>query len=147
MAPLDADAVKIEIERQKLELEVQKFKHIAEYDEKKFRSEKAKKFWSQIATLIPILAIIIGFYSNVRLESIKQVNASSVASIKQKKDFIDRQLAHFYYPIKLRLEKDTAVWKLSGQLSPKNRAKTDEEFSKYIENSVLIPNHEEIIKL
>jgi hypothetical protein len=142
-----AEEEKLDIERKTLQLEELKFRHSADYDEKRFKSERSAKIWSQISTFVPILAIIIGFYSSIGLESLKQSNLSRAESVKIKKQFIDRQLAEFYYPIKLRLEKDTAVWTLSGQLSKQNRESTSPAFSKYIENSVLIPNHEEVLAI
>lgn len=133
------------LERARHDLDQLKFSKSEEREEKRFKADQTSRRWSQIATFIPILAIIFGLFGNIFFESVKQSNVNAALQLKLKHDFIDRQLSEFYYPIKLRLEKDTAVWQLSGQLSEKNRKKTGDDFSKYIENSVIIPNHEEIV--
>lgn len=138
---------KLALEKERYELEKLKFSKSEEREERNFKADQSSRRWSQIATFIPVIAIILGLFANIHLESVKQSNANASLQLKLKRDFIDRQLSEFYYPIKMRLEKDTAVWQLSGQLSEQNRNKTGDDFSKYIENSVLIPNHEEIIAI
>lgn len=135
------------LERMRHDFDQIKFSKSEEREERRFKADQASRRWSQMATFIPILAIIFGLFGNIYLESVKQSNVNAATQLKLKRDFIDRQLSEFYYPIKLRLEKDTAVWQLSDQLSEKNRKKTGDEFSKYIESSVLIPNHEEMVSI
>jgi predicted RND superfamily exporter protein len=138
---------KFALEKARHDFEQAKFSKSEEREERRFKADQSARRWSQIATFIPILAIIFGLYGNVYLESVKHTNATTSTQLKLRREFIDRQLSDFYYPIKMRLEKDTAIWQLSGQLSEKNRIRTGDNFSKYIENSVLIPNHEEIISI
>ena len=133
------------IESSKLRLEEAKFQHTVANDEKRNRSDRQTKLWSPLLTLIPILAIIVGYHFNSRLEQQKSFLTQSTALVTLKRQFVDRQLADFYYPIQLRLEKDTAVWTLSNQLSKGEQDGPDQEFSRTIENGVILPNHEEII--
>lgn len=135
------------LERKRLEFDQFKFAKSDEHEERRYRADIASKRWSQIATFIPILAIIIGLYANIQLESVKHINTLKAVQLEQKREFINRQLSDFYYPIEMRLEKDTAVWQLSDQLAGKNKLIKGDSFSKFIENSVLIPNHEEIVSI
>lgn len=135
------------IEQEKFDFEKFKFSKSEEREEARFKADLVSKRWSLFATFIPVIAIVVGLFGNVYLESVKQLNANKSTQQKIKREFVDRQLSDFYYPIQMRLEKDTAVWELAGQLSEKNRRTTGDEFSKYIENSVLIPNHDEIVSI
>jgi len=135
------------LERLRYDFEQVKFSKSEEREERLFKANQSSRRWSQIATFIPILAIIIGLFGNIYLESKKQFNVNAAIQLKLKRDFIDKQLSEFYYPVKMRLEKDTAVWQLSDRLSMQNRRKTGDEFSKYIEKSVILPNQEEIIMI
>jgi hypothetical protein len=146
-AQMTPEEARIDLERKRIDLEERKFRHSAEYDEKKLLADKSAKTWAQISTFIPIVVIVIGFNLNLALDSAKLSNSARSESLVRRVQFVDRQLAELYYPIMLRLEKDSAVWPLSGQLSKQNRAATSPEFSRDIENSVLIPNHEEIISI
>jgi hypothetical protein len=127
------DEQKVDIERQKLRLE-----------ERKFHLEQRARLWAPLLTMIPILAIIVGYYFNTRLESQKNAQAHHADMLKLKRQFIDRQLGELYYPIQLRLEKDTAVWILSDHLTKGNPG-ANTAFSRTIENAVLLPNHEEAL--
>lgn len=138
---------RLALEKLRYDFERIRFSKSDEREERRFKADQSSRRWAQIATFVPILAIILGLFGNIYLESIKQINVNTAIQLKLKRDFIDRQLSEFYYPIKMRLEKDTAVWQLSDQLSLVNRKKTGDRFSKYIENSVLISNHEEIINI
>lgn len=137
---------RLELESSKFALDKEKFAYAKQLDLTRLASERRTRFWSQFATFIPILAVVAGFYANSRLESGKQTAAAAVEVRKAQREFISRQLSDLYYPIELRLRKDTETWNLAGQLSTQNRANTSEEFSRYVEESVLIPNHEEIVR-
>lgn len=130
------------IETQKLRLEELKFQHTVATDERRLTSERLTKLWSPLLTLVPILAIIVGYYFNSQLEKDKSTRTHTAEVLSLKRQFIDRQLADFYYPIQMRLEKDTAVWTLAYQLTKRS---ANSAFSKHIENNVLLPNHEEVI--
>ena len=139
MSPLPDD-----IDRQKLLLEEAKFRHTVQIDEKRFHWERSGKLWSQLLALVPIVAIVIGYYFNSRLESDRSIRTQNIAVLTLQRQFLDRQLADFYYPIKLRFEKDTAVWTLARQLSP-DATNMDPAFSRTVETGVLLPNHDEIL--
>jgi hypothetical protein len=108
---------RVDIEQEKFQLEKHRFDYSVSVDDRKFKAEKSARMWSQISTLVPILALIIGFFTSERLESLKSTRALKVEVLKTKRDFVSRQLTEFYYPIELRREKDTAVWTLARQLT------------------------------
>jgi hypothetical protein len=135
-----------DLDRQRLQLEEARFRHTVQIDEKRFSWDRSGKIWSQLLALVPIVAIVIGYYFNSQLESDRSVRTQNVAALTLQRQFIDRQLADLYYPIKLRFEKDTAVWTLARQLSP-TAINTDPAFSKTVETGILLPNHEEILAI
>lgn len=69
------------------------------------------------------------------------------AELAQKQlDLLERQLAEFYWPLYLRLEKDNAVW---GKILHRDD-RTDpirQKVAWQIESEFLLPNHEAIIKI
>jgi hypothetical protein len=69
------------------------------------------------------------------------------AELAQKQlDLLERQLAEFYWPLYLRLEKDNAVW---GKILHRDD-RTDpirQKIAWQIESEFLLPNHEAIIKI
>jgi len=59
---------------------------------------------------------------------------------------IEKQLTNFYWPLYLRLEKDSVVW--GKILDRKDSEKSFEyQFSQTIEKNVIIPNHMEMVKI
>lgn len=138
---------RLALDREKFEFERGDARHERELRERDFREQRKARMWSQVATFVPIIAIILGFWVNLSLEAHKQANANVALARKMKREFVDRQLAEFYYPIKLRLEKDSAVWTLSGGLAGRVEAGERIEFSAFIEHQILIPNHDEIVRI
>lgn len=134
-------------EEARLELDREEFNRRWEMEERKFRAELVSKKWTQISTFVPILVIIVGYFVSTELESSKQQARRESAENSQKVEYIDRQLSTFYYPIQLRLRKDSAIWKLSNQISKDGAASSDPIFSRYIENSVLLPNHDKVVAI
>lgn len=136
-----------EIESRKIALEIEKFEYQKKQDELRAKTDIRSKRWAQLSVLIPIVAIIISFLTNSVLERNKIASASRQEQLRSDREFINKQLSDFYYPIFLRLEKDSATWTLASQLSKDVRARTTPQFSDYIESDILIPNHEETIKI
>ena len=141
------DEERLEIERERLSFERSDTEHERCLRERDFKEQRKSRIWSQIATFVPIIGIIIGFYVNLRLDASKQANADHSLATKVKRDFIDRQLAELYYPIRLRLEKDTATWTLSRNLSGRAATVANPDFDAFIEYQILLPNHEEVVKI
>jgi hypothetical protein len=135
------------LDRERFEFDRLSASHERELRERDFKEQRRARIWSQIATFLPIVAIILGFYVNLSLESRKQFNADNALAKNIKREFIDRQLSELYYPIQLRLEKDTAVWTLSKNLAGRAQLATTADFSSFIEYQILLPNHEEIVKI
>ncbi|MBQ5946795.1 hypothetical protein [Massilia sp. ST3] len=135
------------LESKKFALEKEKFAYQKIRDQAIDRAEQRAKRWAQLSIVVPILAIILSFLTNASLERSKSTAAGRQEQLRVDRNFIDKQLSDLYYPLRLRLEKDSAVWTLAGQLSLEAREKTSPEFSNYVEKSILIPNHEEAIKI
>jgi hypothetical protein len=135
------------LEYKRLNLERDRFAYQKIRDQAMDQANKRVKLWAQLSTVVPVLVIILSFLANASLERSKSAAVSRQEQLRFDRDFIDKQLSNLYYPIRLKLEKDSAVWTLARQLSPAIRGKTSPEFSSYVEKSILIPNHEEAIKI
>ncbi|RRB06841.1 hypothetical protein [Larkinella rosea] len=111
---------------------------------KNAKPKKRSTLLKQLLPLTPILTLIIGFFLNSGYEQFKAMQTSDAQDRARKREFIDRQLSEFYYPILHHLQKDDAVWSMwnDNQFSDKNG-----RLAKYIEQEVLLPNHESISKL
>ena len=141
---MTSDGEKNVIEREKLGFEREKFDLQRALDERKFRSEVSAKKWSQIATFVPILVVILGFYFSQTLESAKKTQEAAIAQRAARIQFVERQLSDFYYPVKMRLERDNAIWEVSAQ----NKSSTANlKIADDIEARLILPNHQEIMEL
>jgi hypothetical protein len=141
MTELEATAARLEFEKRKLDLE----------ERKAALEEQSQSVWvrfaTQLSVVVPIVTLMIGALLS-RHEAIA----------KSRRDFIHRQLTEFYYPLKFRLQRDTATWPLAFlNCDPSNKAqdptpkalcdveKKNPEFSHQIQVEVLIPNQAEAI--
>jgi hypothetical protein len=139
-----ADDEKLQLEKARFEFEKERTQRSRDFEERRFRSEISAKRWAQISTLLPLLVLVIGFQLNQFGEARKRANELRIAQSNAQLQFIDQQLAQFYYPIKIRLERDNAVWEVSAR----NRdASTDLQLADDIEAKMLLPNHREILEL
>jgi len=57
--------------------------------------------------------------------------------------FIETQLSDFYYPILIRLKKDSALWEMI--LYKRKKDTQDAKIGETIEKNVILPNHDEIL--
>jgi hypothetical protein len=130
----------VSIEEQKLTLERDRL----DFENKKHDSDVSSKRWSQAATFFPIVLLILTFLLNQCADRNKQELEQKVARHTEQIRFVDKQLAEFYYPVKMRLERDNAVWELSKR-NDKSPAKL--KIAENIEAKMLIPNHEEVMDL
>ncbi|PSN14248.1 hypothetical protein C7293_12550 [filamentous cyanobacterium CCT1] len=96
------------------------------------------------------LLLLAGFIINKAIEKFKSAEALKNEIAKQRfatrLQLLERQLADFYWPIYLRLEKDNVIWKriLDQEIEDNDSLKKIGEF---IEKDIIIPNHEEIIDI
>jgi hypothetical protein len=140
----DIESEKLELDRRRLELEELKFTHAKAIDEKKLKADRSSKLWSQFSIFTPVVVILLGFALNSYSERLKVDRARFEETNKQKRQFIEKQLSEFYYPIQLRLNKDNAffeIWRNNQQESG------DMKIARKIEDDFVLPNHEEIIKI
>lgn len=141
---IDPEQERLELERRKLELEERRFAYAQMIDGKKLKSERTAKLWSQMSMFIPLVILLLGFFLNSHAEQRREDREQQEKLIQQKRDFITRQLSEFYYPIQLRLHKDNAVF---ATWNEQRFSTTNRELAKRIEETFVIPNHEEIIKI
>src|SRR4051812_22471297 len=115
MTELELKAEQLEIEKKKLELEQRKAADSKKLEQDKLDTEKAKSVWTrsstQLSVVIPILVLIIGNLLNQYADREKAKQESASQHRKAMRDFIQRQLSEFYYPVQFRLWKDDATWK------------------------------------
>lgn len=89
--------------------------------------------------LIGLILLLAGWWGNRNLEVFKTASTRQSQIVTAQVNFIDKQLADFYWPLSFRLEKDNAVW---GKILDK-----DKTFAKQIEQEVILPNHKAILTL
>jgi hypothetical protein len=129
---------KLSHEKECLEFEREKFN-------KQLALDKSLRIWSLLSTFVPLLIVILGYYLNLFADRDKKYQELKISQHTEQIRFVDKQLAEFFYPVKMRLERDNAVWEVSA------RNRRDEglnlKLSKDIEANLLMPNHEEIMDL
>jgi hypothetical protein len=96
------------------------------------------------------LLLLVGWGLNRALERIKSQFAlrNEFAKLRDAKEleFLDKQLSQFYYPLYIRLHIDGAVWhrildRAAGQDDLRQKV------GDLIERTVILPNHEEMVKI
>jgi hypothetical protein len=100
--------------------------------------------------LLAIIISIVGFWFSKYLEIGKQNNLLKNKIIETNRDKmvsnVEKQLTQFYYPIYFKLQKDTALWQLSPQLSGVSGS-LPQETNDLIEYEYILKNHFEIRSL
>lgn len=99
-----------------------------------------------IETLIAIISAAVGFMSKSLWQAYIDRKKDIEKSNRDKKiSNLEAQLSDFYWPIYLRLQKDNVVWRkiLDRESDDEDKRKTGYE----IEKSILLPNHEEIVRI
>lgn len=137
---------KFELERKKFELEEIKFHHSKNLDYQKLKTDRVAKLWTPLSIFTPMAVFLIGFYLNSGSEQAKREQANREEVIKSKRQFVEKQLAEFYYPIQLRLHKDNAFFTTWRELLLTG-GERNIGIAKKIETQFILPNHEEIIKI
>jgi hypothetical protein len=138
--PIDEHNTKLSHDEACLEFEKEKFK-------KQYDLDKFLRGCSLLSTCIPILILILGYYFNLFAERDKKEQELKITQHTEQLRFVDKQLSEFFYPVKMRLERDTAVWEVSEVNQSKSKSKPDFVISKDIEANLLMPNHEEVMDL
>ncbi|MBC8031221.1 MAG: hypothetical protein H7Z16_13985 [Pyrinomonadaceae bacterium] len=111
--------------------------------------------------VLALVALIFGYWISKRLEGYK-ADQQRISALERDKtvlenelnkqkytlriQFKEQQLSSFYWPIFLRFQKDTAMWKMIPQLSRGPKLLPD-ALAREIELSFLIKNHEEIVSI
>ena len=99
----------------------------------------AKKLGEVGNLVIPALLAAVGFIGK-SLWDVYSKNRESKIKFKEE------QLSKFYYPILIRLEKDNVTWQLILQ-KRKEKESLDAKIGENIEREVILPNHDEILKI
>ena len=122
--------------------------------------------------LLALLILVAGFFINRLLEVYKREQATLLEAFKSQQNlalesfrsqrsleneleklrdakrlgFLERQLSEFYWPLFMRLSIDNAVW--SRILDAKHGSdETRRKVGQEIERMVILPNHEEIVRI
>jgi hypothetical protein len=134
----------LELARERFEFEKQKAMADAASEKRRYDADRSAKVWGQLATLLPILTLVLGFLLQSGAEKRKVRQEREVQRKNETRNVINRQLAELYYPVQRRLQKDDAVWQLwnQNQFDEGNRG-----LAKEVEKSIILPNHEEIIRI
>ena len=90
--------------------------------------------------VIAVLLLIAASWFNNRLKSFESQLTEQRLVSEERRAFVGRQLSEFYWPLYLRLQKDTVIWK--AYPDAKDRA-----MGSILELKVLLPNRLEISKL
>lgn len=138
------EANKLTIDRERLTFEQQKHNEQIALDERKFQSDQSAKKWSQAATFVPIALLILGFFLGQSADRSKKEQDRASAVQVERIRFIKKQLAEFYYPVKMRLDRDNAVWEVSAQ---NKNSKSNLRLANDIEAKLIMPNHDENMEL
>jgi hypothetical protein len=156
MTEEELKSAQLDLERERFEEDRKSKARSLAFEEKKFAAELARSKWVQLSTqlsvVIPVLTLLIGAVIERSSDSAKREHDQQQQVEKLRRDFIHRQLSSFYYPIELRLQQDDDTWHLAfPQEDDPERLKTlinqHPHFSLYIQEKVLIPNHEKILQL
>jgi hypothetical protein len=100
--------------------------------------------------LLALVLAVAGYWLNRMLEQSKarQALENELAKLKDTKrlDFLERQLAEFYWPLYLRLEIDNAIWR---RILDRNSVESElrQRLGAAIEKDVILPNHEQVVSL
>jgi hypothetical protein len=83
-----------------------------------------------------------------RAEASRLALANELAKLKSDTHlkFLERQLSQFYWPVLLRLQKDSSVWRRVPALSNGDNV-FPKEIGERIEKFVILPNHEETVRI
>lgn len=111
--------------------------------------------------LLAIIALFIAFYFNKLIERIRLSNSRILELERQKgnlendllKDkrlrkvsYLEKQLSEFYWPIYIRLQKDSVLWERVPNFF-NDAHSLPRETNDFLEREVLLKNHEEIVKV
>jgi hypothetical protein len=99
----------------------------------------AKKIGEHENLIIPAFLAVVGFIGKSLWEVYTRNRDSKI-------NFKEQQLSRFYYPILIRLEKDNVTWKLILR-KRKERESLGAKIGDNIEKEVILPNHDEILKI
>jgi hypothetical protein len=96
------------------------------------------------------LLLLAGWWLNRLLETFRSRRSleNEFAKLRDAKrlEFLDKQLSQFYYPIYIRLHIDGVVWK---RILDKREGNDElrRKVGDAIEKNVILPNHEEIVRI
>lgn len=92
-----------------------------------------------------ILALIAGYWINKQFERFKSKQSLYLEIAREKRQLVEKQLAEFYWPILIRLEKDNAIWK--SMLGKYKTDPTERKLGLEVEKAFILQNHDEIMKI
>jgi len=94
--------------------------------------------------VIGLFLVIIGFFVNKQLDSIRSSTAAHIDRVKEHRAVIARQLDELYLPLMMHIQFDSAIWDhRDSYRSPENTA----DYAGAVREKVVLPNHEEALAL
>lgn len=98
-------------------------------------------------TLLSLLSVVSGVALKIAFDAYIDKKKSIELEIwKIRVAELENRLTRFYWPIYLRLQRDNVIWhKILERENPSNEDRRKLAFE--IERGILIPNHEEIVKI
>jgi len=152
---MDIEERKLQLDREKYDFEKLRHSESQALEERRLATEVSSRRWGQLATFVPVLALVVGFFLNQSAERDKRDAANNAEIRRVEREvalqrhtdrlrFVERQLSDFYYPVKIRLERDNAVWEVSAQ---NKDSSANFKIATDIEGRLVLPNHDEIMDL
>ncbi len=100
-APSDNDQATLSLAERRFAFEKKQAEDKRLGDEARAKGEKVASRWTRLSIVIPLVGAIVGYFVQ---------SAATQRNVKRR--FIDQQLSELYYPVQLRLKKDSALMAL-----------------------------------
>ncbi|HEY1768029.1 MAG TPA: hypothetical protein VGG26_10250 [Terracidiphilus sp.] len=98
-------------------------------------------------TILAAVSAVAGFIAKSVWDLYWNRRESIAGVARQKRiDFLERQLADFYWPIYLRLQKDNVVWETILDRRPASDP-LRQSIAGELDRKYILPNHEEVVRL
>lgn len=94
--------------------------------------------------VIGLFLLIIGFFVNKQLDSIRSSTAAHVDRVKEHRALIAKQLDELYLPLMMHIQFDSALWDHRDSYTSKENSA---DYAGAVREKVVLPNHEDTLAL
>jgi hypothetical protein len=98
------------IERERLDFDKQEARRAADLEERRFRLDKRSRWWTPLSVGLPLITFVFTTIFTNAAEHFKHIRYHREAELKERRTFIERQLAQFYFPLLSASEADDLYW-------------------------------------